>query len=323
MSDDSTTAAVVAAGIDVSKAKLDVAIHPGGTHRVFAYTAEGLALLDGFLAEQRVARVGFEASGGYEWRLLVHLRAGRIPSARLQPAQVKAFIRSGLRRAKNDRLDARAIAAFTAQLAHLPALPAAERDDVADYLTYLEQLEDQIALLKTTLETTRLPRLKAQIAADVDRLAARRLAEIAALETRLSANPDCRRTLTLLTSIKGIGLRTALAILVRLPEIGQLSREEAAALAGLAPYDDDSGKRRGLRHIHGGRQRLRKSLFMSAFSASRWNPGLKAFYDGLRARGKSHVCATVATARKLIILANAVVHRGTEWTPLSSTNQTH
>jgi transposase len=102
---------------------------------------------------------------------------------------------------------------------------------------------------------------------------------------------------------------------VRLPEIGSLSREEAAALAGLAPYDDDSGKRRGLRHIHGGRQRLRKSLFMAAFSAAGWNPGLKAFYQRLRSRGKSHVCATVATARKLIILANAVLRRGTEWTP--------
>ena len=82
------------------------------------------------------------------------------------------------------------------------------------------------------------------------------------------------------------------------------------------PYDDDSGKRRGLRHVHGGRQRLRKSLYRSAFSASTWNPARKTCCQGLRARGKSHVSATVATARKRVVLANAVVQRGTEWTPI-------
>lgn len=313
-----TNDSMVSAGIDVSKDKIDVAVHPGGLHRVLPYTEAGLRLLDAFLLEQAVTRVGFEASGGYEWRLLVHLRAGSIPAARLQPAQVKAFIRSGLQRAKNDVLDARAIAAFTAQLAELPPLPAAELDDFADYLTYIEQLEDQMALLKTTLESTQLPRLQGLIRADIARLALRREEEMASLVTALSLKAERARALELLTSIKGIGTRTALAILVRLPEIGHLSREEAAALAGLAPFDDDSGKRHGNRHIQGGRARLRKSLFMSAFTASRWNPTLKTFYQGLRARGKSHVSATIATARKLIILANAVVERNTPWTPIHS-----
>lgn len=317
-----TQSSMVSAGIDVSKDKIDVAVHPGGAHRVFAYTAAGLRMLDGFLVAQGVVRVGFEASGGYEWRLLVHLRAGPIPAARLQPAQIKAFRRSRLQRAKNDALDAQVIAAFTAQLAAIPPLPVAELDDLAGYLTYIEQLEAQIASLKTTLEATRIDRLRALIQADIADLAARRKDEIDRLVAAVAQAAPRARALDLLTSIKGVGVRTALAILVRLPEIGHLSRGEAAALAGLAPYDDDSGRRHGQRHIHGGRARLRKSLFMSAFTATQWNPPLKAFYQGLRNRGKSHVSATIATARKLIILANAIVERDTPWTENYPQNQT-
>src|SRR5947207_3508087 len=112
----------------------------------------------------------------------------------------------------------------------------------------------------------------------------------------------------------GIGLRTAVAILVRMPEIGRVSREQAAAIAGLAPYDDDSGQRRGLRHIKGGRQRLRQSLYAAALPAAfYWNTQLKALYKRLIAAGKTHKLVLVACARKLLIFVNTVVARGTPW----------
>jgi transposase len=116
-------------------------------------------------------------------------------------------------------------------------------------------------------------------------------------------------------SIPGIGERTALALIIRMPELGCISREEAAALAGLAPFDDDSGKHRGQRHIAGGRGRLRRSLFAAALPAAfRWNKALIVLYARLVADGKAHKPALIACARKLLIYANTVVQRGTPWT---------
>jgi transposase len=122
------------------------------------------------------------------------------------------------------------------------------------------------------------------------------------------------RRLDLVLSVPGIGDRTAIAIIVRMPELGRISREQAAALAGLAPFDADSGNHKGQRHIAGGRSRLRRSLFAAALPAAfRWNDALVQFYRRLLARGKAHNAALTACARKLIIYANTVVQRGTPW----------
>lgn len=306
---------MICAGIDVSKSWLDVVLHPGGQALRVDYTDKGLRELDGFLRAHGVGRVAFEASGGYEWSLLAHLRRQSIPAARVQPTQVRAFARSRLRRAKNDRLDASMIAAFAASLDKLPALPDPLYDDLTAELTFLEQVEDQIALIKTMRETTRAPALRRLQDRDILRLENRREARILLLKKKLAQDEALWRRFELLLSIKGVGERTALAMLIRLPELGAASREEIAALAGLAPYDNDSGRRTGGRHVAGGRPRARVSMFMSAFAASRHNPDLAVFYKRLRANGKAHVEATVATARKLVVLANAIIARGTPWTP--------
>jgi len=302
------------AGIDVAKAKLDIALYPGGEHLVVTYTTEGLKELDSFLRLHKVARVGFEASGGYEWHLLAHLRKGTIAAARFQPVQIKAFARSRLQRAKTDKLDALLIAAFTASVPDMPALPDQKLDGLADHLTYIEQLEDRIVTLKTMLETTRDARIRRLQTADIKSLKARHKAELQRLKAVIAGNDGLVRKFNLLVSVRGIGERTALALLVRLPEIGSLSREEAAALAGVAPYDNQSGTRSRTKRVGGGRQRLRKSLFMAAFCATTWNKDLKAFYLRLRQRGKHHLTAIIATARKLVILANTVVARNAPWT---------
>lgn len=306
---------MICAGVDVSKAKLDIALHPGPAFLSVAYDEAGLKQLDGFLRKHKVARVGFEASGGYEWRLLAHLRGGPIAAARFQPGQIRYFGMSRLKRAKNDRLDATLIAAFTASVEELPPLPDARFDELNAEMTYLEQLEARLVTLKTMAETAPLPRLKRLHEQDIARLEARRTARIALIARQAAEDATLASRLDLLVSIKGIGLRTALALAIRLPELGGIGRGEIAALVGVAPYDDDSGARRGRRHIRAGRARLRKSLFMSAFTASRHNPDLKLHYQRLRAAGKHHLLATIAVARKLVILANAVVARGTPWTP--------
>lgn len=309
---------MICAGIDVSKVRLDIVLHPSGTHLKVAYDAAGLRQLDAFMRRHGVSRIGFEASGGYEWMLLAHLRRGTVAASRFQPGQVRHFARSRLRQAKNDKLDAGIIAAFTASLEKMPPLPDARFDRLTAELTYLEQVETQIAALKTMAETTRPPRLKSLHERDIARLETRRNRHILLMVRLLDDDAVLAQRFALLCSIPGIGPRTALAFVVRLPELGAISREALAALVGVAPFDDDSGSRQGRRHVRGGRARLRKSLFMAAFCATRWNPDLKAYYQRLRQRGKHHLTATIAVVRKLVILANAIVARATPWTPAAS-----
>jgi transposase len=149
---------------------------------------------------------------------------------------------------------------------------------------------------------------------DIKHLKLRRSRVLAKLEAAVRSHDDIAERLDLVLSIDGLGLRTALAIIVLMPELGKLSREQAAALAGVAPFDDASGKRDGERHIWGGRARLRSSVYAAALPAAfRWNSQLIALYQRLIAAGKSHKIALIACTRKLIIFANTVLARGTPW----------
>jgi transposase len=303
------------AGIDTSKAKLDVAVH-GRTERwQVANGLPGWRALAANLVKVGAIRVGIEATGGYERGVVEHLRAAGFIVLVLQPSQVKAFGRMRLRRAKNDALDAELIAACTAALDQPKIRPDPRLTELAGYLTFIEQTEEDIARLKTRLEHIDEPELRRIANSDITRLKARRTAQIRNIAKRLRAHGDLARRFDLVLSIPGIGERTALALLIRMPELGQVSREEAAALAGLAPFDNDSGQHKGQRRIAGGRGRLRRSLFAAALPAAyRWNKALIALYARLKARGKAHNAALIACARKLLIYANTVVQRGTPWT---------
>ena len=306
---------ITTAGIDTSKAKLDIAVH-GRTERwQVANALSGWRVLAANLTKADVTRVGIEATGGYERGVVEHLRAAGFTVLVLQPMQVKAFGRVHLRRAKNDALDAVLIAACAATLDQPRTAPDPRLAELAGYLTFLEQTEEDIARFKTRLEHIDEPRLRRIVTTDIKRLKARKAAQIQDIAKRLRAHNDLAKRLDLVLSIPGIGERTALALIIRMPELGQISREEAAALAGLAPFDDDSGKYKGQRHIAGGRGRLRRSLFAAALPAAfRWNKALIALYARLMAKGKAHNAALIACARKLLIYANTVVQRGTPWT---------
>ncbi len=314
-----TQITMMTAGIDTSKAKLDIALHGRAERWQVDNTSRGWRRLAADLATAQVARIGIEATGGYERGVVCHLREQGFSVLVLQPIQVRAYARVHLRRAKNDKLDAVLIAACTAAVEPTGAAPDARLAALADQLTFVEQVEEDIARLKTRLEHIAEPRLRKLILADIAGLKARRRAELLRIGKALRRNPDLARRLDLVLSVPGIGERTALALVIRMPELGRVSREQAAALAGLAPFDDDSGKHKGKRHIAGGRGRLRRSLFAAALPAAfRWNPALIALYARLTARGKAHNAALVACARKLLIYANTVVARGTSWlqTPL-------
>ena len=304
------------AAIDTAKAKLDVAVHGSADRVSVTNNKPGWQRLATELVRLGVRRVGIEATGGYERGVTLFLRDAGFTVLVLQPLQTKAFASLHRKRAKNDRIDAALIAAC-AQLIEAPGVEHDPRlDALADQLTFVEQIEEHGVRLKTRLEKTQDPRLRRIIQADIRRLQARRGAEPRRIAAALAAQPDLARRFDLVLSIPGSGERTAIALLVRMPELGRISREQAAALAGLAPFDDDSGQHRGQRHIAGGRGRRRRSLYAAALPAAfRWNPALKAPYRRLVERGKSHKTALVACARKLLVFANATVSRNAPWQP--------
>ena len=208
-----------------------------------------------------------------------------------------------------------AIAACAANLDPERIEPDPRLADLAGHLSFVKQIEADIARFKIRLEHLDDRWLRRLVINDIARLKARRAAELRRIGERLRAHDDLALRLDLVLSVPGIGARTAIALIVRMPELGHVSREQAAALAGLAPFDNDSGKHKGQRHIAGGRARLRRSLFAAALPAAfRWNKALIALYARLTGRGKPHKAALIACARKLLIYANTVVQRGTPWT---------
>jgi transposase len=305
---------IVCAGIDTGKRKLDVAIDGRCEQLQVENTAEGHQVLLKWLKDHKVKRIGIEASGGYEQPVVAALRRKRFVVIVFQPAQVRAYAKFHSQRAKNDKIDAALIAACTAAVKKIHPAPDPRLAPFAEQLTMIDQIGEDITRLKNRIETCRDGRMRAFWMEDIVRLTKRRRSELRALTAAIRRYPDLADRLDLILSVGGSGLPTSVAILVRMPEIGQLSREQVAALAGLAPYDDDSGNRVGARHIDGGRQRLRRALYLAALPASmRWNSQLIALYKRLRAAGKEHKLALVACARKLLIFVNTVVARGTPW----------
>lgn len=306
----------IAAGIDTGKHWLDVALYPRGDSIRLANTAGGHRRLVGWLRKRHVARIGIEASGGYEQAALAGLRAAGLPVMLLQPRQVRAYATCTLQRAKTDRLDAALIADFTARFDRVRPAPDPRLAPLAEHLRLIEQIEQDLARARTRLEAYRQPRLRRALEREIDRLDRRHKAELALLLKATQKHADLAHRLQLIESVDGIGRRTALALLLLMPELGRLAREQIAALAGLAPYDDTSGERNGARAIDGGRARVRRALYAAALPAAfRWNAALVAFYKRLTARHKPHKQALTACARKLLIYVNAVIARDAPWTP--------
>jgi transposase len=316
MSNDTT----VCAGIDTGKHKLDVAIDGSADRLQVDNSPEGHQVLAAWLRQRNVERIGIEASGGYEQAVVSYLRAHDFVVIMFQPVQVRAYAKFVLQHAKNDNIDAALIARCTAAATDIREPPDARFVPLAQHLTMIEQITEDVAHLKTRREASRDQRIREFWKQEISRLKSLMNSELKHLVFAIREHRDLSDRLDLIASIDGVGLRTAVAILVRMPEIGRVTREEAAAIAGLAPYDDDSGLRRGSRHIKGGRQRLRQSLYAATLPAVfYWNAQLKAVYRRLIAAGKTHKLALVACARKLLIFVNTVVARGTPWTPSPAT----
>jgi transposase len=303
------------AGIDVAKAKLDVAVQGLEDELQAANDPAGFLSLVQWLRARGVARVGVEASGGYERPVVAALREAGLEVVIHQPAEVRAFARFKRIRAKNDRIDARVIAAATAQVEAVRAASDPALQELAERLTAYEQAADMVARLKTFLEHVGLEDLKVQHQAQLKIAKAWKQSLAKDLLARLEKDPRLAARLRLLRSLPGVGPLVAASLVIRMPELGALGKGQAASLAGVAPFDRDTGNSRGERHIFGGRARPRRMLYLAALVAKRIDPAAKAFARRLTAAGKKPKVVIVAVMRKLIEAANLVLGRGTPWVP--------
>ena len=304
-------------GIDVSRDWLDIHYLPEGQHLRVPNTKEGHARVAN-LANPVDALVCFEATGGQEWQLWAALDAAGIATRQLPPAQIKAFAASRGTRAKTDRIDAELIARFMA------FRPDAGRSLPHEKIRVLRALTSKRGQLVETRKRL-LAQIKAHgklgsadmfeaMDAQLKDLLDHQIAELEGqIQHVISADEHLPEIAGILRSVPGIGPVASTMLIAEMPELGQISGEQAAALTGLAPIAHDSGAMRGKRAIGGGRRSLRHVMFQAALVASHHNPVLKIFADRLRAAGKPHKVVITAVARKLITIANALVKSGQHW----------
>jgi transposase len=296
---------------------VDACIRRFKLRQTFPNTSQGRRTLIAWLRKYQVGKAVMEASGGYEreWRNVLY-NAG-IEVRIVDPKRVRNFALSAGRLAKNDPIDAEMIAWFAETFSQAPGqIPDAAREELATLTKARKALMDvKIRLQAQSGHAAPAPARKAHarilksLATEIDKLEA-------AISAKIKATPEFAERAEIIESVPGLAQTTSAILIAGMPELGQVSDEVAAALIGLAPYDDDSGKRRGERHINGGRRWVRNAIYMPCLgAATQNNPVLRAFYQRLIAKGKEPKVALVACMRKLIIILNTMLARRQKWNP--------
>ena len=307
-------------GIDVCKDWLDVYLHPIGETIRVPNSGVGVRRLKGFLARHEIALMVMEATSTYHRQVHRSLHAAGFAVAVVNPLRARLFAEATGALAKTDALDARLLA-ILAQSVRPPARPP-----VAEALEALRELLG--ARQAAATEATALAnRRGASQDGFVRRELARRLKSVrshiarldAEIARRIDSDAVLRRRVTILVSIPGVGPVTAAALVAGLAELGSCSGKAATLLAGLAPLARDSGASAGQRQIRGGRAKVRRVLYMAAVTAARCNPDMAAFYQRLRKAGKKPKVALTAVMRKLVVLANTLIHQNRLWKPQHTT----
>jgi len=299
-------------GIDISKDRLDVAIHTSDERWQFTNDDAGINRLCQLLTKLKPSLVAFESTGGYELPLYVALDAKGLPAAPTNPRQIRAFARSMGKLAKTDTIDARIIAQFASANPELKPRPIADTQELKETITRRTQLIEMV-----TAETNRLRGARKahriRIEAHIDWL--RQEIDDIDREIRdgINQDPIWREKDHLLQSTPGVGPTTSAVLISQLPELGTLNRREIATLVGVAPLNHDSGKMRGRRNTWGGRARVRATLYMATLVATQYNTVIRNFYERLCAAGKSKKVALTACMRKLLTILNSMLKHHTPW----------
>ena len=300
--------------VDVSKQWLDVATtEPSQLERI-AHTAEGLDAVVKQARDLDVDRVTVEASGGWQTPLVAALADAGLPVIVVNPRQVRAYARATGRLAKTDRIDATVLCDFT--LAVQPPLRPL-KDEQAQVLSALMARRGQLVAMRTAEKNRLALGAKGKVRKNLrdhirwlDRHLSDTDKEIGKL---IESSPLWQAQSEVLTSTPGVGEITARVLIAQLPELGRLNRKQIAALAGLAPYNRDSGTLRGQRVVWGGRREVRQALYMATLAAIRSNPPIRSFYGRLKDKGKPSKVAMTACMRKLLTMLNAMIRDQSPW----------
>jgi len=299
-------------GIDISKSNLVVWVQPQKDGFEVPNTVEGFDVLVARLAQYTVGRVLLEATGGYERRVMAALQQASFSVLRINPRRARAFAVAMGKNAKTDPIDAAVLADFAEALHASREKPISpEREALRELIQLREHFVQQRDDNKRRLQQAQLPAVVEAIKDHIRYLQTQIKQFTKAIDQnmrKLDAEKADR-----LISVKGIGTVATASLMVYLPELGELDRREIAALAGIAPYNDDSGNHSGKRQIFGGRARVRRALYMSCWVVIRHQADFKARYESLRERGKSAKVALIACMRILLIRLNAMLRDGTEW----------
>ena len=300
-------------GIDVAKAHLDIALLPGERCWRVVHDEAHLEALVEQLREYAPVTIIVEASGGLEIALSAALVAAQLPVVVVNPRQVRDFAKATGRLAKTDALDAQLLARFgQAVRPEVRPLKDEQTRALSDLVVRRRQLVGMLVAEQNRLATASAA-VRQDIQAHIHWLRQRLDDLDGELRRSVQDSPAWRAREALLRTVPGIGPVAALSLLAELPELGALNRREIAALAGLAPFNCDSGTHRGQRHIWGGRAALRAVPYMATLAAVRWNPRIRAFYTRLREAGKAAKVALTTCMRKLLTILNAMARTATPW----------
>lgn len=300
------------AGIDVSKDNLEVRIKPQDLGASYPNTASGFSGLIDWLKQFDVIRVLLEATGGYERGAMKALQNAGFEVLRINPRRAKNFAQAMGYHAKTDPIDARLLAEFATVIKDLSSrINNVEQDNLRALVQQRENFVQQQSDDRRRIKTASADLVKPLLQSHIDYLD-QAIKSIEKLIRQSAKDLDSEKAARL-CSVKGIGLVTASSIMAYLPELGEVGRHEIAALAGIAPYNDDSGKHEGARHIWGGRFAVRRAMYMACWTVILRQPEFKARYDALRLRGKCAKVALIACMRVLLIRLNAMIRDKTEW----------
>lgn len=301
------------AGIDVSKSYLDLGISPTGQFERFNNDESGIAHLVALLEQLGPVLIVVEATGGLEMLLVAALRVAGLPIAVVNARQVRDFAKATGQLAKTDKLDALVLAYFAKAVR--PAVREGRTEaeqELVELVTRRRQLVDMRAQEKTRLSMAGV-RQKPSIKEHITWLDERIASLDDDLKAALKTSDIWKERVDLLQSVPGVGPVTTLTLLSYLPELGKLNRREIAALAGLAPFNRDSGFQRGYRVIWGGRKEVRSVLYMATLTAVRGNNSIASFHKRLVEKGKPAKVALTASMRKLLTILNVMVKQNKHW----------
>lgn len=302
-------------GIDVSKDTLDIAVRPGEQHWQTANTEDAFLELIARLRALEPELIVVEATGGLERPVVSAMVEADLPVAMINPRQAREFASATGRLAKTDKIDAADLAFFGEAIRpEARSLPDAAVQTLSALNSRRQQLLDMLTAEQNRLRTA-LPPAQPSLREHI-RWLEREMEKVnSELQRHIDQNLTLRKKFKLLCSVKGVGPATSFVLLSDLPELGKVNRKKIAALAGLAPFNRDSGRWRGKRTTWGGRAPVRAKLYMAALSASQHNPVIRAFYERLIEAGKPKKVALTACMRKLLVILNAMVKNGTLWDP--------